>query len=157
VLGCGLLPARAGADPISAASLLEESTLVINQQSNVYAFTAPGAGTLTVQLDDIVWPTALTNLGLSINSPSSVLGSMSVDGSMNITVSHAGTYYANVSGQAGGPFDIGLYSLQVDFTPAGTPVPLPGAIVLLLGGLGLLGGLRLARWQPEAEGAAALP
>ncbi|SRR5579871_3020315 len=153
LLGGILLPAWAAADSIGAASLLQESTLVINQQSNVYAFTAPAAGTLTIELSDIVWPTALQSLDLSVNSPTSVLGSMSLDGTLDIKVSKGGTFYINVNGDAGGPLDIGLYSLQVGFTPQMAPVPLPEPWALALGGIALLGTLRLLqkRIEPEAQ------
>jgi hypothetical protein len=145
VLGwAAVLPGRAAAEAITPQALLQQSTLVINQQSNVYTFTAPGPGTLSVQLEDILWPTPLQSLSASIDSPGNVLGSLSA-GTLNLTISQAGTYYADVTSQAGGPLDLGLYSMQVEFYPQGTPVPmpLPAALVLLCGGLGVLGGLRL--------------
>src|SRR5271154_90055 len=115
LLGCLSLPQAAVADAITSDSLLQQSTLVVNEQSDVYSFIAPGPGTLVVQLADIVWPTALQALGLTINSPSSVMGSLPTSGSVDVSVSHAGTYYADVTGQAGGALDLGLYSLNVDF------------------------------------------
>jgi hypothetical protein len=142
VLG-GLFPPQAAvADSITADSLLQQSTLVVNEQSDVYSFIAPGPGTLVVQLSDIVWPAALQSLGLTINSPTSVMGSLSTDGTVDISVSHAGTYYADVTGQAGGALDLGLYSLSVDFIPQGAPVPLPGSLLLMLTGLALFGLVR---------------
>lgn len=143
LLGSAALPQLASADTITPEYLLQQSTLVINQQSNVYAFTAPGPGTLTVQLQDVVWPTSLQSLTASIDSPSSVLGSLSAAGDLTLNLTSAGTYYADVMGHAGTLLNIGVYSLQVDFIPQGAPVPLPAGLGLLLSGLVMLGGVRL--------------
>jgi len=144
-LGAGVagaaLPVPAAADVVTADALVQESMLVINQQSNVYSFTAPGPGTLYVALQDIIWPAALSTLNMSVNTAGSVLGSMNLAGEMNLAVSAGGKYYVDVSGKAGGPLDIGLYSVSVNFVPQGA-VPLPGTVALLLGGLLALGGAR---------------
>jgi hypothetical protein len=138
LLGSAAIPRPAAAGNITSEALLQQSTLVVNQQSNVYAFTAPGPGTLTVFLDDIAWPTQLESLTASIDAPGVVLGSMSTGGYLPVQVANAGTYYADVTGLAGGPLDIGVYSLQVDWYAENTPVPLPEALGLLLGGLVML-------------------
>jgi len=150
-LGLGVpaltLPRSSVADMVSAEALVQQSTLVINQQSNVYSFNAPGPGTLEVTVDDIVWPVPLSALSVAVTSPSSVLGTMNVNGEMDLTISKAGTYYADVTGKAGGSLDVGLYAVQVTFVPQGT-VPLPGSMALLLGGLLSLGA---ARWWMRNE------
>jgi hypothetical protein len=145
-LGLGLinavLPRPAVAEMVTADALVQQSTLVIDQQSNVYSFNAPGAGTLYVTLQDIVWPAPLSSLDMSLNSPSGVLGTMNVAGEIDLTVAAGGTYYVDVSGKAGGPLDVGVYSVSVNFVPQGA-VPLPGTLALVLGGLLALGA---ARW-----------
>jgi hypothetical protein len=141
-LTAGALPQPAAADMVTAENLVLQSTLVINQQSNVYSFSTPGAGTLYVSIEDVLWPVPLASFNMSVNSPTSVLGTMNVGGEMALTVSQAGGYSVNVNGTAGGSLDIGLYSLQVNFLPQGA-VPLPGSLALMLGGLFALGG---ARW-----------
>jgi hypothetical protein len=144
-LGGAAASQQAAAETIGPSMLLSESTLVANQQSNVYSFTAPTAGTLSVQLSDLVWPNTLSDLSFSLNSPSSVLGWVASAGSLSLQVG-SGTYYADVTGTAGGPLDLGLYSLQITFTPAGSEVALPATLGMLLGGLGMLACVRL-RWM----------
>ena len=46
--------------------LLEQTTLVFSQQTNLYAFDAPGAGTLSVTLKDWAFPVPLHQLSASI-------------------------------------------------------------------------------------------
>lgn len=137
LLGSALVPGRAIAESIAPEMLLQQSTLVISQQSNSYSFTTPGPGTLMVQLGDVDWPTLLQSVNLSVDSPNQVLGSLAVTGGLDLTLAHGGTYYADVTGQASGPLDIGVYSLQVEYLPPGV-VPLPPTLILLGGGLALL-------------------
>jgi hypothetical protein len=141
-LAAGALPQPAAADMVTAENLLAQSTLVINQQANVYSFSAPGPGTIYVSLQDVLWPTPLASLGMSLNSTNGVLGTMNVEGEMDLVLSKGGAYYVDVSGKAGGSLDVGLYSLQVTFVPQGA-VPLPGTLALVLGSMLALGG---ARW-----------
>jgi hypothetical protein len=140
-LAAGVVPQPAAAEMVTADALLQQSTLVINEQSNLYSFSAPGPGTIYVALQDVLWPAPLARLGMSVNSPSGVLGTVNVAGELDLTLSKGGSYYVDVSGQAGGPLDIGLYSVSVNFVPQGA-VPLPGTLALLLGGLLALGGVR---------------
>jgi hypothetical protein len=149
-LALGAAPARVVADTLSPDVLLTQSTLVINQQSDVYDFTVPGPGTLTLQLDDLTWPDPLSSLMFSLDSAQSVLGWVASAGELTLSMAHGGSYFVDVTGVAGGALDLGLYSLQVDFYPQGTPVPLPAAWVLMLCGLGVLGGARLVRMRNES-------
>jgi hypothetical protein len=150
-LALGAATGPAVADTLSPEDvLLTQSTLVINQQSDVYDFTAPGPGTLTVQLEDLTWPDPLSSLMFSLDSPRSVLGWVASAGELSLSIAHGGSYFLDVTGSAGGALDLGLYSVQVDFYPQGTPVPLPAALVLMLSGLGVLGGARLLRMRNES-------
>lgn len=144
-------PHRAKADTIGDSSLLQQTTLVFSQQTNLYAFDAPGAGTLSITLKDWQFPVQLDQLTASILSQDQVLGSWDPSGSSGgqyeLQVQNGGLFDAFVAAQAGTLAGTGLqfgaYSMSIDFTPAATPVPLPPALDLLLGGIGLLGAVTL--------------
>lgn len=131
---CCLLPAvHARADNL----LVAQTTLISGTESTVDSFTVPSAGTVTVQLSDLPWPLALSSLSFMATSGNQVLSSWSTltSGVESFQVT-PGTYFAHVTGTAGGALDLGLYSMTLTFQPAGT-VPLPGSAWLLV--IGLLG------------------
>ena len=143
LLACAIAVPAARADMV----LLGDTTLVSGQRASVYSFSAPTAGTVTVQLTNLAWPEALSNLSFLATTGSQVLSSWSAASppagpstqTMTFQVSGSGTYFADVMATAGGPLDLGLYSLSLNFAPAGS-VPLPSsggllavALVLLLG------------------------
>lgn len=130
-LACVLHSPQTHADTV----LINETTLVSGTDSNVEAFTIPTAGTVTVQLSNIPWPQALDSLSFVASSASSVLMAWDGSGTQTFDVSAPGTYYAHVTGTAGGLLDLGLYSLTVSFRSAVAPVPLPSSATLLLGAL----------------------
>jgi hypothetical protein len=153
---------------VSAASwayadeiLVAQTNLVTGTASAVDSFTAPAAGTVTVQLSNLAWPTALSSLSFFASSSSQVLASGIVPENMGPTGPSGGTvvesfqvtpgtYFAHVTGAATGPLDLGLYSMQVTFAPA---VPLPATAGLLACGLLLLAGLgrRLGFLRPHGS------
>ena len=74
-------------------------------------------------------------------------------GSESIQVG-SGPVYAHWFGSANGRYGLGVFALKITFQPAGTTaVPLPGAFVLLLSGLGLMFAIR---WRRAAAFAVAL-
>jgi hypothetical protein len=126
--------------------LLSDTTLVSGSQSTVFSFQAPGPGTLSVELTDIDWPQTLSSLSFMATSGSQVLASWSDPGSqsgasLSFQVT-GGRYFADVLATAGGPLDLGLYSLAIQFKPAVSPVALPASGVLLLTGLVLMVAVR---------------
>jgi hypothetical protein len=142
-------PQRAKADTLTDTSLLQQTTLVFSQQTNLYSFAAPGAGTLSITLKDWGFPLPLQQLTASILSQDQVLGSLEPSGSsgwqFNVPIQSGGLFDAFVAAQAGN-FDglqFGAYSMSIDFQPTASPVPLPPALDLLLGGIGLLGAVSL--------------
>ncbi len=140
-------PQRAQADTITDAALLQQTTLVFSQQTNLYSFDAPGAGTLAISLKDWGFPVPLQQLTASILSQDQVLGSLnparSSDWQFDVPIQSGGAFDAFIAAQAGA-FDgiqFGAYSMSITYEP--TPVPLPPALDLLLGGVGLLGAVTL--------------
>lgn len=137
--------------------LLAQTTLVAGSESTVDSFTAPTAGSVTVNLQSLNWPTPLSALSFSATSASSVLASWNGTGltSDAATFSVApGTYYAHImaTANASSSLDMGLYSMMLTFTPS---VPLPATGWMLLTGLFVLAGIARAARPFELTGTAA--
>jgi len=143
--------------------LVAQTSMISGTVSTVDSFTAPAAGTVTIQLANIPWPTALSSLSFFAGTATQVLASGTVpppNGALSGTLLDSfqvspGTYFAHITGRAAsGPLDLGLYSMQVSFAPA---VPLPAAAWLLAGGLLLIAGLgrRLGFLKPAGSTPAA--
>jgi hypothetical protein len=141
----------------ASTELVAATTLVSGSQTTVLSFQAPGPGTVSVQLTNLDWPQALTSLSFMAASASNVLSSWS-DTSMStqsasFQVVAGGPLFADITATAGGPLDLGAYSLALSFTPA-APVALPASGVLLFSGiLGLLLWRRRTLVPPAAPAA----
>jgi hypothetical protein len=134
--------------------LVSQTSLVTGTQSSVQEFTVTTPGTLSVNLQNLDWPDPLSSLNFTATTGNSVLADFSVQASDPFTMTLGpGTYFANTTGTAGGPLDLGLYSLSISFTPNAVPLPPSGR--LLLGGLALGMALlfvqqRRVRWAAAA-------
>lgn len=143
------------AAPVTHAEsvLLNDTTLVSGSQSGVFSFQTPGPGTLSVKLTDIDWPQTLSSLSFMATSGNKVLASWSDTASQSaMTLSFqvtGGRYFADVLATAGGPLDLGVYSLSIQFMPT-APVPLPASGLLLLAGLGAVAAIRWLAHPKEA-------
>lgn len=145
-------PRQAKADTVTGDSLLQQTSWVFSQQTNLYSFDAPSAGTLSVTLQDWAFPVDLQQVTASIMyqdqswSLTSVQGAQQPEWLLNLPISSGGLFAAFVAAEAGpnsfSSEQFGAYTLDINFTPAST-VPLPPAIDLLLGGMGLLGAVTL--------------
>jgi len=148
-----LLGLGAGQVGLADQILVAQTNMISGTVSTVDSFSAPGTGTMTIELSNIPWPTTLSSLSFFAGTASQVLASGSLSSSTGPQLTESfqvtpGTYFAHVTGTApSGPLDLGLYSMQVSFAPA---VPLPAAAWLLAGGLLVLGavGRRLGFLRP---------
>ena len=144
LLMLGLVPA-ARADQV----LTEETILFSGSESQTLSLGDPGAGTVTVVLTDLAWPTKLASLSFSMGTASNLLQPVG-SGSNTYSITGVEALYVHIIGAANslsipGLPSFGLFSLQVDFTPAAPPVPLPASVWLLAWALAGLVGVHLLR------------
>lgn len=157
-LGLAALLLYALAATVAQASsvLVSDTTLVSGSETEVFSFNAPAAGTVSLQLTNLDWPQELSSLSFMTATASGVLSpfsaSTSPTQSLAFQVAAGGTYFADVMAVAGGPLDLGAYSLSVSFTPTVAPVPLPSSGTLLLAAFAGLIGLMALR-SPWARSA----
>jgi hypothetical protein len=140
--------------PALADEVLDSGvTVVSGSSSQTVTLQAPSAGTLTVTLDNLPLEGYLSSLGLLMTTSTSPLQSAwaYVPASETLTESFnvgPGTYFAHIMGEAGGTLDLGIYSVDVTFTPS---VPLPGSGWMLLTGVFVMMGLTrlLCSYKPS--------
>jgi hypothetical protein len=132
----------------AGSQVLADTTLVSGSSSEVFSFQASGPGMATVELTNVAWPQNLSSLSFLATAPGEILGQWSnppasggtTTQTMSFMVPTAGTYFADVMATAGGPLDLGVYSLSISFSPSAVPLPPSGRLLLgaLLLGVGLL-------------------
>jgi hypothetical protein len=136
-LVCALALWSIGSNSVQAGEVLYDgSGFLRGTQTFTDSFSVSTPGTLTVTLANIAFPELLANLNLIMTSPSGLLGPEVGAGTSTFDVT-AGNVTAQWFGSAQGPLNTGMYSMHIEFQ-AGSPVPLPTSIALLLSGLGLL-------------------
>ncbi len=129
------------------------SPLVHGYLASATPFSVPAAGTVTVTLTDLNWPTKLASLTFAATTPTAVLAGLASAGRTSFTVGSSGVYDAVVDAVASPQsfLDLGWYSLTIDFTAA---VPLPPTVLLMLSGIACLAlvafGKRVGR-NPRCE------
>jgi hypothetical protein len=123
-------------------TLLADTTMVTGTQSAVFSFTAPSSGTVTATLDNLNWQKPLSSLSFQATSGSNVMSTWSANGSMVETFQvGAGNYFAHILASTADTWDVGLYSLNLSFSPSA--VPLPASSLLLV--IGIFGMFVLSR------------
>jgi hypothetical protein len=137
----------AWADSLPAPLLSSDtpySSLVLVRGGTLTSATmmTASAGTVTVKLSDLTFTQALSALSFSLSDPTAQLHATSGAGVWSWDVSAPTLLYATVYAVAGTAKNIGLYALDVSFTPTQlpdqVPVPLPAAGWMLLSGIASL-------------------
>jgi hypothetical protein len=116
----------------AAMVLVSDTSLVSGSQSSVFSFEAPGPGMVTAELSNLAWPASLDSLTLATTTAEEVMGQISASTTQSDSFRVLGgvDYFAHINAVAGGPLDLGLYSLSVTFTPA-VPLPATGWLMAL--------------------------
>ena len=116
-----------------------------------YSFDVSGPGSVSVSLADVGFNSALSNLSLTL-AGSKPLGQLTGVGTETFDISGSGTYFAYVTGQATtGPsaglhLNLGLYSLNISFSPLAA-VPLPPGFALMASALACMALLLRGRFK----------
>lgn len=128
--------------------LYDGSGFVVGTQSFVQSFDLSTPGTLTVTLTNVAWPEQLASLNMLLGTANGAMGPEMSAGTSSFNVK-AGDVFAQWFGTAQGPLDAGVFSMKIDFTPAGqSVVPLPTSLALLASGLALLAWYRRRAGAP---------
>jgi len=138
-IGAWVLPfCSARADTV----LYDNAGFIEGQQSFVQSFDITTAETLTVSLSQVPWLDTISDLNCFVSTAKGVVGQfMSGPGTESLSVG-PGMIYVHWFGDANGPYGLGVYGMKIESLT--TPVGLPGTLILLLSGLGVLFG-----WQRQ--------
>ncbi|MDB6102104.1 MAG: hypothetical protein JWO52_2103 [Gammaproteobacteria bacterium] len=139
----GVLGLSQAPHALADTMLLSDTTLVRGTSSATFSFATPSAGTVTATVSNLPWPSSLKTLDFQATTASETISSWSaLDSNQTGTESFAvgqGTYFAHIMAVAQGDLDLGLYSLNLTFSP--NVVPLPTSNWMLLAGILVLFGL----------------
>jgi hypothetical protein len=124
----------AGADTV----IYDSASVVDGQQGFVEPFSITTPGTLTITISNIPWLDVVTDLTSYLSTTNGVIGpTMYTAGTESVSVG-PGTFYAHWFGNAQGTYNEGVLGIDIQFQPTYSTVPLPGALLLLISGLGFL-------------------
>ena len=114
-----------------AATVFQTTGFISGIEGYTYSFTSGEEDeAYQVTLSDLSFaPLAFDFLGISISTPLETLGSINGPGSFLFNVEPNSIYYANVFGVGSGPYETGLYGLEI------TTVPIPTSLWIFGSGL----------------------
>ena len=139
-----VLAALISVSTASHAAILSLTDGASNPTAKTYAFTVSTPGLFLAALDDLKFPESFQFLSLAVapKGGAAPLGSILAPGTFSFEASTAGDYLALLAARPGATTGFGFYSINI--TQLGTaPVPEPQVWMLMLGGIGLIGWLRL--------------
>ena len=137
-------PAQAALIDLDSASY-HDSVFVQGGGLNQLDLSSSQAGTLTLTIKDIDWTALLQSLSASLSVQGKSVLTEKGPGSITLDISKGEVLSLGIYAVAGGSLKYGLYTLDCNFTPRLTTVPVPAAGLLLASGLGLLPALRRRR------------
>jgi hypothetical protein len=150
---CALTLAMLAVSPASRAESIRspEGQLVSGALSETRTLDITGPGYLSVKVVDLGVPLTiadkLSSLSFSINNATkgTPLAFVGTGGELALGINAAGLYSICISATAGGRFNLGIVSWQINWTPSVTAVPLPEGFWLMLAGVAAAIGLQRTR------------
>jgi hypothetical protein len=137
------LPLQASDDPASnlaSQTLYDGTTIFTGVSFTRMEFNVPAAGHLEITLRDMEFPALAGALSFALVEGGTILGLVNGTGSFSMDLDGPRTLFGYVYGVGAPLVSTASYYLNVTHTYA-APIPLPAAIWLLLGGLGMTGWL----------------
>jgi len=125
---------------LTSTTLYDGNTIFTGVSFTRMEFNVPAAGHLEVTLKDMEFPALAGALSFALVEGGTVLGLVNGTGSFSMELDGPRTLFGYVYGVGAPLVSTASYYLNVTHQYA-APVPLPAAIWLLLGGLGLTGWL----------------
>lgn len=125
---------------LTSKTLYDGNTIFTGVSFTRMQFDVPAAGHLEVMLKDMEFPALAGALSFALVEGGTVLGLVNGSGSFSMDFDGPRTLFGYVYGVGAPSISTGSFYLNVTHQYA-APVPLPAAIWLLLGGLGLTGWL----------------
>jgi hypothetical protein len=141
--GTMTLPLQASAEPagnLASQTLYDGTTIFTGVSFTRMELNVPGAGQLEITLRDMEFPALAGALSFALVEGGTILGLVNGTGSFSMDIDGPRTLFGYVYGVGAPLVSTASFYLNVNHTYA-APVPLPAAIWLLLGGLGLTGWL----------------
>ncbi len=130
----GIAPAMADVVSLTDSGSFYDAVPVLGRNQSVTDFRATTAGTVTITLSDVNFTSVLQSLRLDLNSGGTHLQTVTGPGALYLTVSAQQVFSTSIFGIAQGARSLGLYTLDVQFSPMNS-VPLPASLWLLATGL----------------------